>query len=90
MNCFRAALVTDFGSVTDYSEICTDNFFDGENGLDGLLNLFEEVVDSFPTSDSRYTEYMLLFARLGEILAKRILNFTKVRIYLQALSSKLD
>ena len=78
VNTFRAALVADFGSVSEYNEIRADNLFSGKNGLNGLLNLMENVVDSFPTSDHRYTEYMRLFSGLGEILATQIFDSAKV------------
>lgn len=47
-------------------------------------------MDLFPTSDSRYNKYMLLFAQFGEILAKKIVNFHKVRIFLRLLGPELD
>ena len=78
INLFRAALLTDFGSVTDCNDIHTDQFLVGDHGLDGLLDLFNTVLDSFPTSDDRYTEYMSLFSAFAEILAKCILKFVKV------------
>ena len=70
----------DFGSIVDYDEITTNKFFSGEHGLHGLLHLFEAVLDSFPIIDSRYTEYMTLFSGFAMLLAKHILNFSKVRL----------
>lgn len=82
INLFRAALLTDFGSVTDYHEICTDKLLVGDHGLDGLLALFDTVVDSFPIADVRYAEYMSLFSAFAEILAECIHSFVKVGFFL--------
>lgn len=78
VNLYRAALLTDFGSITDYDEMSTNKFFSGDDGLDGLLVMFDTVVDSFPITDVRYAEYMSLFSGLAMILAEQIRNFKKV------------
>jgi hypothetical protein len=75
---FRAALFEDFGSLTDHTEMLNSKLLIGSDGLDGLLSIIEQVVDSFPIEDVRYLDFMNLFSTFGSAISKKILNFSKV------------
>lgn len=62
---FRAAILVDFGSANDASNIHSSSLLTGDLGIDGFLtNVIHELLDTLPLDHASYTPLMELLLPL--------------------------
>jgi hypothetical protein len=78
------AAVKDFGDFQEGSfTISRESILLGENGLDGLLDIFSFFLDAIdPPKFDQYHELYDMFVALSSAIARRASNARKVRLYL--------
>lgn len=88
---YRSALVADFGSVNNYSEMKDDRLLVGPLGITGMIEkVFDPLLDELPLDHPWYTELYNLFMEFASLLGRRLTNYKKVRIFVSVLLKTLS